>query len=613
MKILNELTNESGRNFSAPETSGGKSLKPLRIWPAIVLIIGMLVAKYLPSLWKDGPAELWMSAAFGPMLLGLVVVLWWLLASRASMVERLLGVLFIGGIAALIISFGLHPSMRGPATLMVTIPMGTAAFAIGAILFARNLTMRRTVIALLLATLGFGFSMLLRSNGIWGDFEPALGWRWIPSAEEVFMSEAENRIAAELTAPDSDLLAAFANPDWAGFRGNDRNSVVSGTEFETDWSVDGPQELWRVRVGPGWSSFAVAGTALFTQEQRGDQECVVCYSTESGAEVWVHEIDSRFSDPLGGPGPRATPTLAGGSLYAMGAEGFLVKLDPTNGELVWQVDIKKTAGVSPPMWGFCASPLVVGNTVITFGAGAGDKGVLAFDVQDGALVWSAPAGRQSYASPHRCTLHGTEYITLLSSVGMHFIDPESGASVSDYKWEQHGYRSLQPYVIDSDSILLATGAGTGTRRVKFDAELKGEEVWTTMALKPDFNDFVVHNGHIFGFDDSVFTCIDLDSGERKWKRGRYGKGQALLLKNSNAVLVISEKGELVLLDANPEKHTELAKLKALEGKTWNHPVIVGDKLYLRNDQEAACYRLPVRSTESTPNTSKVDQSFVPSP
>ena len=592
MRALNEFENEKVKNETEPTKNiSGKTLRSLRVWPAILLIIGMIVVKYLPVLWKDDVAEVYMAAAFAPLLIGLLIVLWWLLASRASIAERFLGVFCLAAITAVTMA-AVHPSMIGPGTMTITVPMGTAAFALGASLFSRMLSVRRTVIALLVAAVSIGFSTLLRYDGVWGDFNPSLNWRWVPSAEDIFLAESGSRNKTKLATPESEARVALANPQWSGFRGNDRRGVVSGTQFETDWSAYPPTELWRVSVGPGWSSFALAGNQLFTQEQRGEKECVVCYDTNSGAEIWSSEIESRFSDPLGGPGPRATPTLAGGSLYAMGAEGFLVKLDPWSGESLWHVDLREVADVKPPDWGFCASPLVVGDSVITYAAGEGNNGIVAFDINNGDLVWSIPAGRQSYSSPHLCNIHGNDYIVLLTDKGVHFVDPENGKLESDYLWEQFGYRSLQPYVIGEDSMLVATGAGAGTRRVQFDSELNGKEVWTSKALKPDFNDFVVHHGHLYGFDDTIFVCIDIESGERKWKRGRYGKGQVLLLEDSNAILVISEKGELVLLETNSEEHVVLSRLKVFESKTWNHPIVVGDRLYLRNDREAVCYELP---------------------
>ena len=331
---------------------------------------------------------------------------------------------------------------------------------------------------------------------------------------------------------------------------------------------------------------------LFTQEQRGEEEFVVCYEANGGKEVWSTGVKGRLQDPLGGPGPRATPTIANGRLFTFGSIGHLLCLNPKTGDVVWQKNLPDEDGVKVPMWGFCSSPLVVGSTVVVNTGGA--VGTLAFDTETGEQKWAAPSGNNSYSSPQLSQIGDQQYLLMLSASGMHVIDPDSGKEEFSYAWQHQGYRSLQPHMIDGDSILLPSGLGSGTRRIRLvqsDETLSTEDLWTSRSLKPDFNDFVTYEGHAYGFDQTIFTCIDLASGEKKWKGGRYGKGQAVLLEDSGVVFVITEKGQGVLLEATPSGHKELAKVKMLNDKTWNHPVVVGDRLYLRNAIEAACYRL----------------------
>lgn len=280
----------------------------------------------------------------------------------------------------------------------------------------------------------------------------------------------------------------------------------------------------------------------------------------------------------------------------MGANGHLLRLDPKTGEVVWQVDIQEVADRSPPDWGFSSSPLVVESSVIVHAGGEGDKGTLAFDVETGKLNWSAPAGDHSYSSPQLSTIAGEDLVLMLTNAGLDLLNPQTGAQRLVYPWEDESYRVLQPQIVDGDSVLLSTGMGVGTRRIRItngDGELSAEELWTSRHLKPDFNDLVIYQGHGYGFDGAIFTCIDLATGERMWKGGRYGKGQVLLLADSGLLLVASEHGDVVLLKADPSERMELTKFQALEGKTWNHPVVIGDRLYIRNAQEAACYRLPM--------------------
>jgi hypothetical protein len=272
-----------------------------------------------------------------------------------------------------------------------------------------------------------------------------------------------------------------------------------------------------------------------------------------------------------------------------------MRLNPNTGAVVWRQELQSLAGREPPMWGFAASPLVVGERVIVYGGGAGDKGVLALDVKSGALRWSAPAGDHSYSSPQLNTIAGEKVVLMLTNEGLRLLDAATGATRLNYEWKFGGYRALQPHVIGDDTILLPTGMTTGTRAIRIkriDGRLAAEEQWTSRNLKPDFNDFVTYQGHAYGFDGGNFGCVELKTGDRKWKGGRYGKGQVLLLENSGLLLLAAEDGRIVLVRADPNEHVELTAFQALEGKTWNHPVVVGVRLYVRNAQEAACFDLP---------------------
>ena len=561
----------------------------------MVIVPLMIVIRFIPVLIENGPSSIWMIAAFGPVLLGLLIVLWWLFVSRASWQERIFGLLAIGGSYVLVVSL-VDKSMIGPPLIVLTAPLGLAGFAVGLILCRKVISFKRTVFAALVSLLCFGFSGLLQNQGVWGDFAFEFDWRWNASPEEKFLARRGEQSTKSAIKDVEHAKAAFDAPDWPGFRGPSRDGAQRGVKFSETLRTKAPEELWRIQVGPAWSSFAVAGDYLVTQEQRGEEEVVVCYNASSGSEVWAHGIPSRFFEGLGGLGPRATPTIASGNVYSLGAEGWLMKLDAVTGEQVWQIDIREAADRRPPMWGFSSSPLVVDSTVAIHCGGKGDKGILAFNTENGEQRWAAAASEQSYGSLQMVELQGMPYMTILTDKGAQFMDPLTGKTALDYTWKHDGYRSLQPQVLDGNRVLIPTGLGTGTRLIQVDKDgdsLVAKELWTSMSLKPDFNDIVIHKGFIYGFDDSIFTCIDLIDGSRKWKGGRYGKGQVLLLADSDLLLVLGEHGELVLLSADPTARKELWKIEALEGKTWNHPVVVRDRLFIRNAHEAVCYRLPL--------------------
>jgi outer membrane protein assembly factor BamB len=576
-----------------------KKFRPLRVWPALFLVVLMTVARFGPGFLEGGIGVYWMIAVFGPLLCCLLIIIWWLTASRATWKERLFG--FLGLVASFVVVVVLvHPTMRGPGTTYLTLPMGMLAFVFGAAALRQQHPARRTGAAVLLALTGFGFSLLLRNEGMTGEYKLGAHWRWSQTPEALMLAKRK----ADKPARDARVAAVppdLTNPEWPGFRGTDRAARSHGPLISADWATHPPRQLWKIAVGPAWSSFAVAGNFLFTQEQRGPMETVVCYEADTGREVWNRPIEARFDDPLGGPGPRATPALANGGLFATCATGLFLRLNPSTGEIVWQQDLKTVAGRAVPMWGFAASPMIADKVVLVYAGGPGDKGLLAFDVESGALRWSVAAGNDSYSSPQLSAIAGENMVLMLSNEGLLLVDPVTGKTRLNYEWKFANYRALQPHVVGTDTILLPTGMNAGTRAIRVtntNGELAATELWTSRHLKPDFTDLVTYQGFAYGNDAGIFTCVDLKTGDRQWKGGRYGKGQVLLLENSGLLLIAAEDGQVVLLRADPKQHAELASFKALEGKTWNHPVIVGDRLYVRNSQEAACFQLSLAETKA---------------
>jgi outer membrane protein assembly factor BamB len=379
---------------------------------------------------------------------------------------------------------------------------------------------------------------------------------------------------------------------WPGFRGAARDGIVRGVRIETDWSRFPPAELWRRPIGPGWSSFAVSGDLFYTQEQRGEEELVACYRVSTGEPVWTHRDPVRFWESNGGPGPRATPTLHGGRVYTHGATGVVNALDAATGARVWTRNAASDTETTVPEWGLAGSPLVLDDLVIVSVGGR----LAAYDAATGTPRWFGPAGGGGYSSPHLATIAGVTQILLMRGGRTTSVLPADGTVLWEHTSEPAA-SIVQPALTPDGDVLLANGdpmGGTGVRRVAVARGESGwttEERWATRGLKPYFNDFVVHEGHAFGFDGSILSCIDLADGSRKWKGGRYGHGQLLLLAEQDLLLVLSEEGGLALVRAAPDQYTEVARHPAIEGKTWNHPVLAGDVLLVRNGEEMAAYRL----------------------
>ena len=364
---------------------------------------------------------------------------------------------------------------------------------------------------------------------------------------------------------------------------------MRGVHIKTDWSTAPPVQLWHRPVGPGWSSFAVSGDLFYTQEQRGDNEVVACYKIATGQPVWSHRDNARFFESNGGAGPRATPTLSNGRVYSFGATGILNALDANNGNVIWSRNVATETGTQVPFWGFAGSPLVIGDEVVVAAAGQ----LVAYDTAGGKKRWVGPSGGGSYSSPHPVTLDGVSQILLMSAAGATSVGPADGKQLWSHAWSVNSI--VQPALIPGGDVLI-TSQENGARRLAVAHNAAGwtvAERWTSNALKPYFNDFVIHKGYAYGFDGRILSCIDLKDGQRKWKGGRYGNGQLVLLPDQDLLLVLSEEGEIVLVQATPQQFTEIAKVPAIEGKTWNHPVLVGDKLLVRNGEQMAAFQLPL--------------------
>ena len=459
--------------------------------------------------------------------------------------------------------------------LVLTAPWSRRLRAAGAVL-------------LLLAIVAFGYAV--RLDGWTGDMAPILSWRWSERPRE--------NLAESSPLGTSGGQADFTTTtvaDFPQFLGPERNGVLPGIQLARDWNAHPPREVWRRPIGAGWSGFAVVGDYAVTQEQRGTDELVVCYRVASGEPVWANaHNDVRFSEALGGEGPRATPTISAGRVYALGATGILDCLDAT-GNVIWSHNIVKENEAKVPEWGKSGSPLVIGNRVIVSAGGDEDRSLVAYDAESGDVLWQAGSDPSSYASPLLVTLAGHQQIVMVNAQSVVAHSPENGKILWQHAWPGETAKVTQPVPIDNERLLVAAGYGVGAEMLRIrqgaDGNLIVEEQWKSRSPNPKFTNLVVHKGHVYGLDEGILSCVDLENGRRRWKRGRYGHGQILLV--GDLLLVLAESGEVVLVEPSPEKLIELTRFEALSSKTWNSPTFAGKYLLVRNDQEAACFELPL--------------------
>ena len=432
---------------------------------------------------------------------------------------------------------------------------------------------------------------LLRVKGFSGDLVPLLEWRWTEKAAE------------SLTGEPATALGVLSK-DYPQFLGPDRNGTVRGIKLARDWSERPPQLLWRQPIGAGWSAFAVVGSSAITQEQRGEYEMVVCYDLMSGQERWSHSDHDRYEATPAGVGPRATPTIVGDRVYTLGATGILNCLDLGTGERIWSEDILYDNNAELASWGISGSPLVLDDLVVVSAGGREGKSLVAYHKDTGARVWSGGNSPAGYSSPLITTLAGVPQILIFNYGNVAAHDPSSGEVLWQHPWPTGTECVSQPVSLPDDRVFVSSGYGIGCKLFQIlrheDNQLKATLVWETPRLKAKFTNVVHRDGYIYGLDDGVLVCLDLADGQRRWKRGRYGHGQVILVdepdrgkRGSDLLLVSAESGDILLVEVNPNESKELARFPALGSKTWNNPALAGQYLLVRNDREAACYELPI--------------------
>ena len=378
---------------------------------------------------------------------------------------------------------------------------------------------------------------------------------------------------------------------WTDFRGPNRDGHYQEHPINTTWEDGRLPELWRQSVGGGYASVVVAEGRVFTIEQRRDHETVACYDLGSGKEFWTHAWKSLFQESLGGDGPRATPTWHEGRVYALGAGGDLRVLDAAAGRLIWEKNILSDNGASNLTWAMSASPLIVDEKVLVQPGGPGGHSLVAYHKDTGEPIWKSLDDKQAYTSPMLVTLAGRRQLLAVSAERLMGLSVDDGALLWDYPWTTSYDANIpQPLLVDENTVFVSAGYGHGSALVRVSEDngaFAAAEVWKNNRMKAKFNPPVLHEGHVYGLDESILQCIDVQTGEQKWKGGRYGYGQVLLADGH--LIIVTEQGDLVLVKATPESHQELARFSAISGKTWNNPAIADGRLIVRNQTEMACY------------------------
>jgi len=517
----------------------------------------------------------------------------------------------------------------GQEKMMATVPVGFLVGLLSVIaLFTIQAPWRRAarLAAAAMILVVVAIPTMFRIKGLTGDFFPVIEYRFAPKHDTTL---AQLPGASEPPAGPEDPVAkvepggstastpssaSAGTPSTAGtasalstsnsalrgvsfpqFLGPTRDGVVHDVKLERDWVAHPPKLLWRIPVGAGWSGFAIDRGVAITQEQRGPREMVVAYDLLTGKPLWSHGDTVRYDSVIAGDGPRATPTIAGRYVATVGSTGVLNVLDFRSGRRLWTKNIAADNAAPDPEWGRSGSPLVLDGKVIVSAGGADGRSLVAYDVATGTRRWSGGSDRVGYASPTLLTLVGRPQIVMSNNGTLTGHDPQTGAVLWTQRWVPEPTVAM-PIRVADDLVLGSTGYGIGSKLVKLTAGADGgitpAFLWETPRLKAKFTNPVLRDGYVYGLDDGVLVCMDVSNGERKWRAGRYGHGQTLLV--DDLLLVTTEDGEVVLVEATPDAHREVARLPVFEAKMWNPPALAGKYLLVRSDKEAALYELTTR-------------------
>ena len=521
------------------------------------------------------------------------------------------GLLLLGLAAVLFLQLGPYSSDQGVNNAL-SYPVG--ALPVGALLlwwtlFSRRAALPRLAPAAVLFTAGFTGLTLFEFTGFTGTMVPTFRSRARAIPEPVLDDLAGLEGPDGQTREPIDLTLTSAS-DFPGFLGPQRDGSVRGVRLARSWSESPPVELWRRPVGAGWSGFASVNGVAVTLEQREGSQVAVAYGVADGEVLWSNAWQGRFDHLLGGLGPRSTPTVAEGQVILLGAHGRLRSLSGETGQVSWEVDLLEAFGITPEdesgtiQYGRSNSPLVLGDQVIVPVGGPTEgpqHGLVSFDLETGNVNWKGPAYQPSFASPTVARLLGEEVLLVVNedTVTAHRI--ADGTLLWEHPWP--GVTSAnanvsQAHGLEGDRVLVSKGYGQGSEMFQVYRDDQGQQrtrtLWASRrALRTKLTNLVRHGEYAYGLSDGILECVELSSGERIWRSGRYGHGQILLVED--LLLVMGEMGTLYLVEPDPETpDLVLGELDLLEGKCWNHLCVTGNVALLRSDTEAVALELPLR-------------------
>jgi outer membrane protein assembly factor BamB len=407
-----------------------------------------------------------------------------------------------------------------------------------------------------------------------------------------------------LTAATVPLCAA----DWPQYAGPHANRSTA-EKIQKVFPAAGPKTIWRVPTSDGFSSFAVSGGKAFTQLMRNfegaPRETVAAFDANTGKELWAAPLgiiklgdggQSGTADNQGGDGPRSTPSVDGNRVYVVSAKLLVSCFDATTGKVIWSHDLNKEHAGRNISWQNAASPLLEGNLVFVGGGGPGES-LLAFDKATGKVAWKAYDEKITHATPTAATILGQRQVIFFTQSGLVSVNPTDGKLLWKHPFKYQTSTAASP-VVGEDIVYCAAGYGVGATAVKISKEgsaFKATELWLSKGNQPVANHWstpVYFKGHLYGmfsfkeYGSGPLKCVELATGKVKWTQPNFGAGQVVLA--GDTVLALSDKGELVTVETNPNAYKEISRAKVVSGKCWSTPTVANGRIYVRSTKEGVC-------------------------
>lgn len=465
------------------------------------------------------------------------------------------------------------------------------------------------------------FTTFFECTGVTGETIPIIRWR--SNRPETTETRNQDKAAADrdytllVGTGRSTRIRPSSRYHSPQFYGPTRNGIIELGEFDPKWEQRPPMLLWKRTIGSGWSSFVVSHGLAITLEQVNDYEAISAMDIDTGHTLWQHQCLSKHATPLGGVGPRATPTISNGHVYWQTATGRVLCNELMSGKLVWETDLldlthwTQSESEKAIEWGRSGSPLVAGNLiVIPLGGPAtssNPKSLAALDSTNGNLVWSAGDHQISYSSPVLANLCN---VTQIVSINENFVTghcPEDGRTLWTASWPSNSEGQAcasQPVIIGTNQIMLGKGYALGSKIIEVTCSVDDKspdryqasnwtvrELWSNpKVLKTKFTSAIFKDPYLYALSDGVLECVDPSDGTRQWRGKRFGQGQILVVNDH--VLVSAEDGSIALVTTRTEGDwkpgTIVSQIPVLDGVTWNVPTVAGPYILVRNSEQAAC-------------------------